>query len=177
MGVYADIGVDIEVNVECVMNVQLHPLTPISILPSLVNAPTSLLSSIQSLSIKPHRFHPFSYMLTHPYHIPIHTPKHKITNTSQHTQPNKQHQDSPDQCTTAFAATTFFNGYAAAMGYFTFSHLDRGQMAGLVLVSSLLAVVCCQLAFGTELHRCVWVGDVWECVWGGMCWVGGVWGG
>jgi hypothetical protein len=38
--------------------------------------------------------------------------------------------DSPDIATSAFAATMFFNGYAAAMGYFVFPSISRLDMAG-----------------------------------------------
>jgi hypothetical protein len=55
--------------------------------------------------------------------------------------------DSPDQCTAAFAATTFFNGYASAMGYFTFSSESRLDMAGTVMVSSVLSALAYLLAF------------------------------
>ena len=34
-------------------------------------------------------------------------------------------QDSNDKCTTAFAATAFFNGYAGALAYFIFLKLPR----------------------------------------------------
>jgi len=60
---------------------------------------------------------------------------------------------SADACTTAFAATTFFNGYASAMGYFTFASLTREAMASVVGFSALLALVAYQLAFRAERQR------------------------
>lgn len=58
-----------------------------------------------------------------------------------------------DTCTTAFAAATFSNGYASAMGYFTFTSLSRLEMAGLVTVSSLVSLLCYQGAFLEEKRR------------------------
>ena len=63
----------------------------------------------------------------------------------------------PDTCTTAFAAATFFNGYASAMGYFTFASLSRLDMAGVVAISSFLSLLCYEGAFLSEKRRQVMV--------------------
>lgn len=54
--------------------------------------------------------------------------------------------DTPDLSTSAFAAISFSNGFAGAIGYFTFSSMTRLAMAGLVCVTSLIAIVCYLLA-------------------------------
>ena len=58
----------------------------------------------------------------------------------------------PDQCTTAFAATTFFSGYASAMGFFSFSSLERNQMAGTIFFLSVVGVTCYFVAFKVQQH-------------------------
>ena len=45
--------------------------------------------------------------------------------------------DTPELSTAAFAAISFSNGLAGAIGYFTFAEASRLTMAGLVMVSSL----------------------------------------
>jgi hypothetical protein len=55
--------------------------------------------------------------------------------------------NSPDQGTAAFAAAIFFNGYAAAMGYFSFSSISRYGMAGAVTFTSIFAIICYYFAF------------------------------
>jgi MFS family permease len=50
--------------------------------------------------------------------------------------------DTPDLSTAAFASISFFNGLAGAVGYFSFSHMGRLSMAGLVMITSLIAIAC-----------------------------------
>ena len=52
----------------------------------------------------------------------------------------------PDLSIAAFAAISFSNGFAGAIGYFAFGYLNRLQMAGLVAGTSLLAIVCYLIA-------------------------------
>lgn len=52
----------------------------------------------------------------------------------------------PDLSTSAFAAISFSNGLAAAIGYFTFSYMSRLQMAGLVMGTALAAIASYLLA-------------------------------
>ena len=49
--------------------------------------------------------------------------------------------DMPELSTSAFAAIAFSNGFAGAIGYFVYGDMTRSQMAGLVMVVALLAVV------------------------------------
>jgi hypothetical protein len=53
----------------------------------------------------------------------------------------------PESCTTAFAAASFANGYASAMGYFTFDSVSRLGMAGCVTILSLFGMVTYYAAF------------------------------
>lgn len=55
--------------------------------------------------------------------------------------------DNPDECTAAFAAATFFNGYASAFGYFTFPHLQRITMASIIVATSCLGIFSYLVAF------------------------------
>jgi hypothetical protein len=57
----------------------------------------------------------------------------------------------PDLSTSAFAAISFSNGFAGAIGYFAFGYLDRLEMSGLVFGSSLLAIICYLIA--TQVDR------------------------
>lgn len=50
--------------------------------------------------------------------------------------------ETPDLSTAAFAAVSFSNGLAGSIGYFTFSDMSRLTMAGLVMITSLIAVGC-----------------------------------
>jgi MFS family permease len=53
---------------------------------------------------------------------------------------------SPDLSTAAFAAVYFSNGFANAIGYFVFEEMTRLEMAGLVMITSILAIICYLLA-------------------------------
>ena len=50
--------------------------------------------------------------------------------------------DTPDKSTAAFAAISFFNGLAGAIGYFSFSSMGRLGMAALVMITSVVAIGC-----------------------------------
>jgi MFS family permease len=50
--------------------------------------------------------------------------------------------DAPEHSTSAFAAVSFSNGFAGAIGYFTFSSISRDAMASVVTVASVIAIVC-----------------------------------
>jgi hypothetical protein len=50
--------------------------------------------------------------------------------------------DTPDLSTSAFAAISFFNGIAAAAGFFSYSSMTRDAMAGLVMITALIAIAC-----------------------------------
>ncbi len=52
----------------------------------------------------------------------------------------------PDLSVSAFAAVSFSNGMAGAIGYFVFGDMTRLQMAGLVAGTSVAAIVCYWLA-------------------------------
>jgi hypothetical protein len=54
--------------------------------------------------------------------------------------------DTPELSTAAFAAVSFSNGLAGAIGYFTFAEASRLTMAGLVMVTSLVAIACYLIA-------------------------------
>lgn len=66
----------------------------------------------------------------------------------------------PDQCTTAFAATTFFSGYASAMGFFSFASLSRDQMAATIFFLSVVGVTCYFAAF--KVHQRSLLADQFE---------------
>lgn len=50
--------------------------------------------------------------------------------------------ETPELSTSAFAAISFSNGFAGAIGYFTFGSMGRIAMASLVMISSLVAIAC-----------------------------------
>eukprot|EP01038_Epipyxis_sp_PR26KG_P005980 gene5980-8236_t len=50
--------------------------------------------------------------------------------------------NSPELSTSGFAAISFSNGFAGAIGYFTFSSISRNAMATTVFVSSIIAITC-----------------------------------
>ena len=50
--------------------------------------------------------------------------------------------ETPELSTAAFAAISFSNGLAGSIGYFTFDDMTRGGMAGLVMCTSLFAIIC-----------------------------------
>uniref|UniRef100_A0A7S0ST91 Major facilitator superfamily (MFS) profile domain-containing protein n=1 Tax=Chromulina nebulosa TaxID=96789 RepID=A0A7S0ST91_9STRA len=57
------------------------------------------------------------------------------------------YSDQIEKSTSAFAATSFFTGYASAMGYFAFPYIPRLGMAGLVVVSGIISLFCYRFAF------------------------------
>jgi hypothetical protein len=59
--------------------------------------------------------------------------------------------DTPELSTAAFAAVSFSNGLAGAIGYFTFAEASRLTMAGLVMVTSLVAIACYLIA--NHIHQ------------------------
>lgn len=61
--------------------------------------------------------------------------------------------DEPDKCTSAFSATSFFNGYAASMAYFSFPYVTRQGMAYTITISALFSILCYQMGF--RLHNFV----------------------
>jgi hypothetical protein len=50
--------------------------------------------------------------------------------------------DTPDLSIAAFAAISFFNGLAGAIGYFAFGSMSRDAMAGLVTITALFSIAC-----------------------------------
>lgn len=60
--------------------------------------------------------------------------------------------ETPDLSTSAFAAISFSNGLAGAIGYFAFGSMSRLAMAGVVMVSSLLAIAA--YLFAAHIHSC-----------------------
>lgn len=50
--------------------------------------------------------------------------------------------DTPEHSTSAFAAISFSNGFAGAIGYFTFSSISRDGMASVVAISSAIGLIC-----------------------------------
>jgi hypothetical protein len=50
--------------------------------------------------------------------------------------------DSPENSVSAFAAISFSNGFAGAIGYFTFSYTSRDVMASIVTAAAGLALIC-----------------------------------
>ncbi len=63
--------------------------------------------------------------------------------------------DRADDSTNAFAAATFFNGYASAIGYFVFPFVARRGMVNTVVVSSLFGLVCYLFAFRAQEVKAV----------------------
>jgi MFS family permease len=59
--------------------------------------------------------------------------------------------DTPELSTAAFAAVSFSNGLAGAIGYFSFGEMNRLEMAGLVLVTSIIAIICYLIA--SSIHE------------------------
>jgi MFS family permease len=57
-----------------------------------------------------------------------------------------------DSCISAFAASSFFTGYASAMGYFVFPYSSRTGMAGVCVFSGILGLICYRLAFIVHRH-------------------------
>lgn len=52
-----------------------------------------------------------------------------------------------EKTTPAFAAASFFSGYGGAMGFFTFTSLQRLQMSGTVMLLSTAGMICYYFAF------------------------------
>ena len=59
--------------------------------------------------------------------------------------------DTPDLSTAAFAAISFSNGLAGAIGYFLFSFISRDAMASIVTVAAAVAIVC--YLFAAHIHN------------------------
>jgi hypothetical protein len=53
---------------------------------------------------------------------------------------------SQDKVTSAFAAVSFFNGFAAGVGYFVFYFMSRVGMAGVITGTALFAIACYLIA-------------------------------
>jgi len=54
--------------------------------------------------------------------------------------------ETPDLSTAAFAAISFSNGLAGSIGYYSFPSMTRNEMAGLVMISSAVAIVAYVIA-------------------------------
>jgi hypothetical protein len=61
--------------------------------------------------------------------------------------------DDVDKCAAAFSAATFANGYAAGMGFLAFSFMKREEMAVLLVITSIAALVAYMYAFKMQNQR------------------------
>lgn len=61
--------------------------------------------------------------------------------------------DDIDKCAAAFSAATFANGYAAGMGFLAFSFMRREEMAFLIVITSIAALVSYMYAFKMQDQR------------------------